>query len=199
MENNSWQFTDSDKNGIRLILRREASRKKVDTFIIQLEWLCTIKMGLLKQQSKADIRNTRECILTDCKTALSHMRKVELGKLDLAFDGSMDCFVGRVHDPNASFGLLMICMASEAVKPLEKFVKVLEEYHQSEVKRIGRNPADSDHFVRQVGDLYIEHIGKKPTTYVDGCFSNLVKKVLGILQLPCEDPSKSIRAAVKEI
>jgi len=53
-------------------------------------------------------------------------------------------------------------MASEAVKPLEKFVKVLEEYHQSEVKRIGRNPADSDHFVRQVGDLYIEHIGKSP-------------------------------------
>ena len=85
---------------------------------------------------------------------------------------------------------------AEAIWPLEKFIKVMEKYHKAEAKKPGRKTADNSHFIMKIRNIYIEHIGK-PTTTEKGTFFTLVQAVLEILGLPFADPSKAIKAALK--
>jgi hypothetical protein len=83
-----------------------------------------------------------------------------------------------------------------AVGPLEKFIKVVQEYHKAEDRKSGRRKADNDHFVRKIREIYSEHIGK-PTVYPEGPFCQVVRTVLEMFGLPAEDPSRVVRDALK--
>lgn len=100
------------------------------------------------------------------------------------------------HKDEDDFLVQFINSSWAAVGPLEKFIKVMEKYHKEEDKKIGRKKADSDHFIRKIRDIYIEHIGK-PSSYEDGAFFELVQVILNIFYLPSNDPSRAIKAALK--
>jgi len=188
-------LTETEQNEIRRTLREEASKEKIEAFIHHLDFFCIAKKAHLEQSPKTDIRATRECILIDCKAAQGHLKQIERGKMVIWHDENIDHF-GAGNDPGGDFLVEILGKAREAVGSLEKFIKVFERYHQAEVKKIGRPGADSDHFIRKIKDLYIKYIGK-PTTYEKGAFFTLVKMILEILKLPCEDPSRTIKAALK--
>lgn len=221
-----WRFTETERNEIRYILRDQASQGDIRDFISLLQGLCVTKKALLEQPSRSDVRLTRERILTDCKAVLGHLKQYETTWYDETIDPLWghqphekkicpECkhpFTGLAWrekcvqcDPTAKaphkkeercFLGQYLDSAWAAAGPLEKFVKVLEKYHLAESKKIGHPKADADHFIRKIRDVYIEHISK-PTAYEAGAFFTIVKMVLEMLDLPCADPSRAIKAALK--
>lgn len=196
-----WRLTETNKKDIRNVLRsllgREVSKEKIETFMYHLEFICVFKKTLVGQSKKAEIRAIRERILIDCKAALEHLRQINKGKTYPLHIDNID-YYEEEGDIDDDFIFQMLDTSEKAFGPLEEFIKVIEEYHKSEVIITGRDRADSDHFVRRIKDLYIEHIGKEPTAYGKGCFFTVVQKILEVVGLPHEDPSKSIRAAFKK-
>jgi hypothetical protein len=190
-----WQFTEGSKKVIRETIRAKLKGKvpvkKVETFITQLEWLCSVKKRMMKQPKRADVRVKRERVLKDCKAALRHLEQIGMCTVTIARDESVDCDVGRAHNPDAYSGFSTMCWAMEAAEPLEKLI---EERHGSEEKRPGNAPAGSDNFERRVKDLYVEHVGGEPT----GCFYEIVQEVRASLGLPYEYATKPVKAARKE-
>ena len=63
-------------------------------------------------------------------------------------------------------------------------------------KKQGRPPVDHTGFVKSIADCYQLHIDK-PTTYRDGPFFFVVQIILNCVNLPHEDPSRAIQAALK--
>ena len=203
-------FTDEDHGKIRDALSITASGKKrnistkeqIEAFISELDFYCIGKNYLLKQPKKVDIRAIRERILTDCKAALKHLKQIERGKKITWYADTLEPFGVGSETLYPTEVYLEHSLASDAVGPLEKFIKLVEGYHEREYKRIGRKKADSDHFIRRIRDVYIEHIGKNPTTHRGGPFYDVVRAVLEILHrhdqgLSYEDPSRGIKAALK--
>lgn len=211
----AWYFTDDEKKEIRRVIRRDlkpkVEKEEIDRFISQLEQYCMIEKERLelREMIKADLgpgkypkdvaRKRRELILTDCKAALGHLLDVTQGRVDLAYGTTMLDIVGKGRSPNAVFGFRIDCMADNAAKALAEFIEALEEYHRAEVKRPWKDhPTEGDHFFRTVAELYREHLGE-PTSHVDKCFYTVVQKVLEALGLPCDDPRRTVRAALKKI
>lgn len=194
-----WRFTEAEKKEIRRPLRREAPKEEIERFISHLEFFCEGKKFLLEQPPKVVTRATRERVLTDCKAALSHLKRIQRGKMQICQHETLDSF-GNAKDIDHVSDFLMVSLqgAWDAIGPLDKFVSILGKYHQAEIKKIGRKSADSDHFIKKLGAIYIEHIRKRPTTYEKGAFFSVVQVILEILALPCADPSKAIKAALKK-
>ena len=190
-----WKFTATEKKEIRNTLENETSKNEdIETFIRHLEFFCHGKKYLLEQPQRIDVREERETILKHCKAALKHLRKVERGQVQTWYTETLDSFGSGKDDPDADFIVRGLQSAWDAVGPLENFVKLFEKYHQSEIKKDGRKPADNDHFIRKIRDVYIEHIGK-PTE--SGAFFTIVTRILEMLDLPFTDPSRAIKAALK--
>ncbi len=220
-----WKFTQDEKNEIRRILENKASPGDIKDFIDLLQGLCATKKMLLEQPPRSEVRLTREHILIDCKAVLGHMKQYPITWRDETIDPlwghqpeqkkicpeckhEFKCFWREKCvqcDPKAEapvrkhedkFLLKYIKSAWAVVGPLEKFIKILEEYHKAENKIIGRKKADGDNFIKKIRDIYIEHIGK-PTTYETGAFFTIVKMILEALDLPSTDPSRAIKEALK--
>lgn len=193
-----WRFTEAEKHEIRRTLRNETPKEVIETFIRHLEFFCNGKKDLLEQPQKIDIRATRERVLTDCMAALNHLKQIERGKMITWHRENLDAYGAgtKAADPTGDFLLAELQSAWEAVGPLEKFLKIFGKYHRAEIKKKGRPSADSDHFIRKIRDIYIEHIGK-PTAYEKGAFFTIVQLSLEYIGLPFKDPSKAIKAALK--
>lgn len=193
-----WRFTKEERGEIRRVLRDETSQEKINSFISHLEFFCNGKKSLIEQPSKMDIRGTRKRVLTDCLAALNHLKQIERGKMITWHTENLDAYGAGTEaaDPTADFLLAKLESAWEAAGALEKFVKVLDEYHSTENKKQGRPSADSDHFIRAVRDIYSQHIGK-PSSYEFGAFFSVVQLILEALDLPFTDPSRLIKAALK--
>jgi hypothetical protein len=87
--------------------------------------------------------------------------------------------------------------AEETLQPLEKLITSLEDAEAKDERKGGRDPADNDWVVKEIARLYREHIGT-PSSYSNGPFFAHVENVLKILNLPHQDPSRRIRAALKD-
>ena len=60
----------------------------------------------------------------------------------------------------------------------------------------GRPPVDKTGFVKSIVNAYRRHIDE-PTTYRDGPFFETVQIILRAVNMPSEDPSRTIQAALK--
>jgi hypothetical protein len=193
-----WRFTEDEKQEIRRALRGETTRENIELFIRHAEFFCDAKKERLEDPSQKKIRATRGRILTDCKATLSHLKQIERGRVITCNDKTLDAYGAgsQVADPAGDFILEQLESAWATVGPLQKFIKSFEAHHLAEVKKQGRPGADADHFAKKIRDCYMEHIGK-PTTYETGAFFTVVKVIREILGLKFEDPSKTIKAALK--
>ncbi|MFH1124539.1 MAG: hypothetical protein ABIE47_06905 [Pseudomonadota bacterium] len=203
-------FTEEDRDGIRWIFshtpegktRIAPSKEKIEAFIAHLDHYCEGKKSLLDQPQKIDIREKREDVLKNSTHLLKVLKKIERGQIILWHDETMDHFgAGSAgKDSGGDFLCQIIQDAWDTVGPLQKFIKTLKSYHeQTETKQVGRKKADSDNFIQHLAAIYIEHIGKKPTTYKNGPFYSVVQLVLEKFKLPSDDPSRAIKAALTKI
>jgi hypothetical protein len=199
-----WQFTDAEKRAIRGILEGEVQERNLNDFMFHLEFLCEFKKEMLEQPTGEDVRETREDLLNKFRGILKYLRRMYHGKIRLSRYHTVNQLIDlEPKEWNSPLNMYDI------IQPIEEYVKYLEELPE-EPKRPGRDPADSDQFISRIAELYSEYIGK-PTTYASGNdsrhrkkkpdsgrFFRLVQAVLRILDLPHEDPSRSIRAALKK-
>jgi len=193
LADHSWMFTVDEKKEIRFVLNKQVPKENIEAFINHLEPICAIKKALIDQATREDLRDKHKRVLADFKAVLKHMQKIDSGRMILWREYSVTNF-GDVTPRERSSPLSLW----DCIEPIKDYIKLLEE-RPAEKKKPGREPADSDHFIRNIKDLYIKHIGKNPTVYINGRFYRVVAKVLEILGLPHTDPSKSIRAALKEV
>jgi len=191
-----WRFTDEEKEAIRDILKNVKKPKdSIEPFISHLRFFCEGKKWLLQSPHQLDLRLTREKVLTDCLAALHHLKHIERGKVVLWTQDTLKDYGTGKGDIVADLLIEEMKSAWEAVGPLEKFIKLLENHHQAENKKRGRKKADSDAFIKKLAEIYTEHIGK-PSAYEDGPFFSLVQTVLEILGLPFKEPRRAIREAL---
>lgn len=201
-----WIFTETEKKTIREAflsithkgkIKVSAPEENIVRFIDNLELLCSVKKYWFADRPKrAKIRETRQHILTDCKATLGHLKLIHQCEVDISRYDNLEYFDPEEDDPVTDFRVQSWQDAMAALHPLEKFIDTLETYHLSEEKTPGRDKADSDNFIRKIKDVYIEHIGK-PTSTETGTFFKIVRVILEIFDLPFDDPSRAIRAALK--
>ena len=91
--------------------------------------------------------------------------------------------------------MLTIHAAKQTIIPMINFIKIIENYHNAETKRNCRPTADNDHFIEKIAEIYDEYI-EKPSTYEDGTFFAIVRKVREILGLRHEYPKRAITQAL---
>jgi len=194
-----WRFTDEEKEAIYGILNRSgAQESSLNDFIFQLEGLCGFKKDLLDQDKKIDIREKRKEVLKRFKDILKDLRAIERGEMILWPYRTVNLSNDEELEPKEWNSPLSIY---NIIQPIEEYIKYLEELLDIP-KRPGREPADSDRFIRSIARFYREYIGE-PTAYSgskssDGnLFFQLVQKLLEIVGLLSKDPSRLIRAALK--
>jgi hypothetical protein len=199
-----WQFTGEEKRAIRGILEGEVQERNLIDFMFHLEFLCEFKKEMLEQPTGEDVRETRKDLLNKFRGILKYLRRMYHGKIRMLRYHTVSQLIDlKPEEWNSPLSM------HDIIQPIEEYVKYLEELPE-EPKKPGREAADSDQFIRGIAELYSEYIGK-PTTYVggndsghrkkkpdSGRFFRLVQEVLRILDLPHEDPSRSIRAALKK-
>jgi hypothetical protein len=190
-----WRFTEQEKDRIREILKHEDPIDSIEHFISHLEFFCDGKKWLQKNPPKADLRYTRERILSDCKATLDHLKQIGRGKVALWTHDTLKDYGAGQETRVTDYLLEEHRIALKAIGPLQKFIETLENHHRAEGKKRGRPSADADAFITKLAEIYAEHIGK-PSSYEDGPFFALVQTILEILKLPCEDPSRAIREAL---
>ncbi len=203
-----WIFTEEEKDSIReafcQITRNgnkkfSASEEKVTHLLNRLELLCSErKYWFLDRPKRAEVRESREHTLTDCRAALNRLRLVVNCEKDLWRYDNHEYFDSEEDDPVTDFRVQLWQDAKAALDPLEKFIKTVEAYHLSEKKSVGRDKGDTDNFIKKLRDIYVEYIGKRPTMTETGTFFTLVKAIYEILGLKIKDPSKTIRRALKK-
>lgn len=194
-----WCFTDAEKATIRSMFEGRIHEEKLIDFIDRLEIRCDLKKLALEQPKRVDMREMREDLLDKFKGILKCLGEIHRGEINLERKRSIydvEHLLMKPKEWNSPLSMYDI------IQPLEEYVKYLEEIPE-EPKRTGREPADSDQFIRHIAEIYSEYIGE-PTgysssnSYIGGSFYELVQEVLGILGLPNKDPSKQIRAALRK-
>ena len=193
--NYDWLFTIEEKVEIRtafkLNLKVTLEEDKIETFINHLDHLCAIKKELLGQPKKEDIRDKHEKVLKDFKAVLRHLKEIERSEMILWRKNTVSHY-GDVETAAPPLPFLM----RDAIPLIERYIKVLKD-NPKEAVRPGKAPADSDHFVREIRGIFIKDIGMKPTAYKKGIFFVIVQRSLESVGLPYEDPSKTVKAALK--
>ena len=193
-----YYFEEDDEEAIREVIYASCGippETDLGDIIQRLRRLCINKMGNRDEPLKIDLREKRERLLRDCKATLEKLRKAWIDPGDLIHINGI-C----LPDEETLTGLYdgVSRDALRAINGLEAFIGTLKELDTLDVKRPGRPPADDDHFVKEVGSLYREHIGE-PKSYIGGGFTSLVQTLLEIMDLPYQDPSRQIRAALKAL
>lgn len=201
-----WGFTEEEVKSIVNALRSPkrgkprvaATEKDIMNFIMHLEHFCSAKKyWILDKPKRAEARKNREQVLTDCKAALGHLRLIHQCEKALICYNDLAVFGSEEDDPVTGFKMRSWEEARAALQSLEKFIQTLETYHQAEEKKRGRDNADSDNLVKIIRVLYQQYLGEKPKGHKNSAFTDIVKAVYAILELPSEDPSRAIDAALK--
>jgi hypothetical protein len=193
-----WRFTEGEKEDIKYILKNINPKDSIKVFINHLEFFCNAKKELSENPKKKELRLTREKVLTDCKAALGHLKRIEHGKVSLWVDDTVKHYGSGKESKVSNFLVSEFQGAWEAVGPLDKFINLLEKHHLSEDKKQGRGKANADYLVSKIKEIYLEHIGE-PSEKEGEPFVELVKKTLEILNLPSQDPSRRIRDALSRL
>lgn len=93
--------------------------------------------------------------------------------------------------------------AGDVLKPLAHITDLLKTVSQEMRKsptKTGKRTADlNSGLVRKLAELYKIALHAKPTKYIDGPFVLTVRTILEILGLKSEDPTRTVRAALKTL
>lgn len=191
------QFTSVSRSGKTKDL---PAVENLERFFSLIQYFCSAKKYfMLDYPAQENVRKTREKVLSDCKAALGHLKGIESCELKMCRYENLKAFdeISEIEDDVAQFKLESWPKARDARIALENFIESVEQYHLSKKEqKKGRSPANNDYFVSQIAMAYSKLIGK-PTEYKDGNFFRIVKTLFEILDMPSVDPSRSIRAALK--
>jgi hypothetical protein len=193
-----YHLGEDEKEAIREVIHGDCGippGTDIERIILRLEGLCQEKMSTEDEPAKIDRREKREKLVKACEVLSGQLLEAWAEPLELM---PMDCFDSHGGDPADALAIRTGTAELHAITALGAVISVLSEPDALEAKRPGRPPADDDHFVKEVGRLYREHIGE-PTSYFLGGFALLVQKLLEIMDLPYQDPSRQIRAALKAL
>ena len=189
----SYGFTTEEALEIREALR-DYGVKYVIRFLIEVEAVCSKQLSLTDQPlKKADIDAEK-------KKMIGHFEKAQKD-----IEALLDNKIRLV--PTVKVNEL----------PLEDMadVELYERYRQrlltafyalDDVSKLiaasitpqkqGRPQVDQTQFVKTIVEIYSRHIDT-PTTYRDGPFFAVIQAILKAVNLPSEDPSRAIQAALK--
>jgi hypothetical protein len=173
-------------------------------FIYYTEDLCRFfKEWLSGAPKRATHRGDVQELTNELRQTLKRLKAIEENRF----------FAPRVWEVSALFnygGLVnsmtaakLQSLARQASSSIEEMINLLEhvtkEEEQKPVKK-GKPPADFDTgLIRQLAELYRMQLFARPTSYIDGPFVLTVRTVLEILGLKSEDPSRSVKAALKNL
>ncbi|MDO8956991.1 MAG: hypothetical protein Q7W38_09140 [Deltaproteobacteria bacterium] len=177
-------------------------RREIKEFISHLEFLCDGAMRIKEDPKDVDIRMTKSDVLKTCKKTLGYLKKIERGKISMWALKKTHPGDGRIPQDVKERGDQMVKELDgswAAVGPLQKFINILEEGQKFDEKPSGHPPADSNDLIKNIAKIYLKHFGKKPTTYKDGPFVEIVSIALEAVELPFEDPSRGIAKALRDV
>jgi len=185
-----WKFSEDEKKEIRKILQHRASSQNIENFIQNVQGICNGKKLLLKQEENSEIRLERQKILNSLKSALKNIQKIRRGKAKIYKNKTLDF-------EEMSFFLQIFDASNKADLPLVELINVIQEFHDSEIKKTGRKKADSDNFIKEIADAFRKDI-QEPSSYKYGPFFEIIETILSFMGLPSSDPSRAVKAALQK-
>lgn len=175
---------------------------KIDIFCKEVcRYIWILKRRLLRNQSDKKIIDDISKMKTDFNATKFHLERIItngpsfLGELYPSID-EIDARDGGKEDYLHTYSKC-VGDACAALEYLKKVQAVLETREKAVKPSPGRPGADRHGFVRALANTYRRWIGR-PTTYDDGPFVEVVRIALSAAGLPADDPSRAVRAALKE-
>lgn len=190
-----FPFTNDQISWIKEILIEKFEVENVSAFIKELCFISEGAMVLLDQQDFKTYKNDRKSmmsLLEKCSDLLEEIRKdrgiCHLSTFSVLTDDDLSEERMECQELAITTGNLLTMLIRK--------LKQLDDTQEQRLK--GRPKADSKGFANEIAKTWEKHFGKKPTSYRYGPFTDVIQIVLEALNLPCEDPQRSINAALKK-
>jgi hypothetical protein len=196
-----WVFTDGEKED----LKEEVSQypeEAVTYFLLRLETHCEFVKWMKEAPTRQEHRETLEDMRKSFKKSLFYLKQIAGpdAKMSIPRLRDIDGIGSYVVQPQWIVGLIATQASVEdawaARKCLERLLKIIDYWKEPKQKR-GRPQDYTTKLAIATAQLYHHCFQEKPTTYYDGPFARIYRKLLDILELPSEDPSRAIKAGVK--
>lgn len=200
------RFTEPEKDHLREVLKKY-DQTSVEEYIPCLEVQCRGFANVLANPKKHDHRKNKEDMLKNLKVTLRRLKSLSLGKsyIHLPYD------ILEIMDQDnllemGTFTREVQQAAQQAVGPIERLIKILEENLDSEKKeKPGRPTCDTTAgFVQIIAESFASYFEvNNITAHKSGPFASIVSVVFEALNsaigtnLPVEDPSRPIAKALK--
>ncbi len=175
---------------------------KIDTFCKEVcRYVLIFKRRLSREQSDKEMIDGISKIKTDFNATKYHLERIIingpsfLGEMYPSID-DMDARDGGKEDYLPTYSRC-VGDALAALEYLKKVHAVLEAREKAIKPSPGRPRTDRHGFVKALTNTYRRWIGR-PTTYDDGPFVEVVRIALSAAGLPANDPSRAVRAALRE-
>lgn len=207
MENNWFRFSDEQWKRLRQILKKYEKTNglgfgnNINRFIIEVEACCKVFPYLATGQALADHRDRLYIIEKSLKSVAKELKFM----CSKGFNVILQTHIRDTEGRNMAKFLEKSSECSNAVYsayiPLMRVLRIIQGFRKTldaEKPRRGRPHTDPQGIVTEMARIFAEHIGK-PTTYEGGPFAEVVRPVLESVNLPAQDPGRSIKKAIREI
>lgn len=200
----NFKFSANDKDFLWRTIRRRFGPQKATLLMGWLEIECRAASYLKK---RIDLKSHREMLsailrnFNQTKIYLDMMEKQGTDEYQRSFHPAKpgaikkSLLVGISGPKIASINYDSKLLAEKALQSLNRLIETLEyalELQPAKAGRPGRSPSS---FIKVIAEDYKEILGEKPKN--GGVFLKVVRELLSMLKLPCQDPRRAIREALK--
>lgn len=196
-----WVFTDGEKED----LKEEVSQypeEAVTYFLHRLETHCEFVKWMKEAPTRQEHRETLEDMRKSFKKSLFYLKQIAGpdARIYIPLLRDIDGIGSYMFNPKWIVGLAAAQASAEdawaAKKRLERLVKTIDHWKEPKQKR-GRPQDYTTKLAIATAQLYYHCFQEKPKAYSGGSFAKIYCKLLGILELPSEDPSRAIKTGVQ--
>ena len=174
----------------------------LDNFILHVEEQCRFFLDYIKRMPPAKHYIELDKVLKHLNLCMEDLEKIASGEFFTARHYHVNEMNEEISEAKSVVRDQLCDHAGDALKPLrniENLLKMLSKELETPLKT-GRRTVDlGSSLIDKIAELYRKDLLAKPTTYPQGPFTQVVKAVLNILDLPTEDPSRQIRKAAKSL
>lgn len=189
-----YPFTHETAFRLKDLLILNFNEEQVRQFIEELRDCCEGAACLLAQPDFKTYKNDRKSIvntLGKCERLLDDLRKGRALKHLSSFES--------LYEYNET-DVYLECqeIAVTTLNLLRMLIRKIKQLDDSNILRFrGRSTADSKGIVLEIKQIWEKYFHQTPTDYADGLFMEVVQIVLEGLNLPCKDPRRKIKEAIK--
>ena len=171
----------------------------VDLFLNKLEEACNWMMWMKHAPSRQDHRDKLADMLKSFKKTVRYLKQIY--EMDVYIPLKREITRPLFPSTNPVANILAkesVVAARKAEQHLEAIIKIIEKYQRPKIAK-GSPGTYTTELAISAAHAYYIFFRVKPTTYFDGPFVKIFRRLIDILGLDYKDNSRAISAAIKSV